>query len=66
MVVEKPTGEFGVNLDALGKTVLVVKLIGINVLSVASFNIFPGDWKQRRIVLGSFVNSADGTVNADV
>ena len=66
VVVEKPTGEFGVNLDAEGKAPLVLFLLGINILSVSSFNIFEGDWKQRRIVLESFSNSVVGLVNADV
>ena len=33
VVVEKPTGEFGVNLDAEGKAPLILFLLGLNILS---------------------------------
>ena len=43
VVVEKPTGEFGVNLDACGIASFTFFLIGAIVLPVASLVTSPGD-----------------------
>ena len=43
VVVEKPTGEFGVNLDAIAPESFVLDLSGVNVFPSFSSVASPGD-----------------------
>ena len=66
MVVEKPTGEFGVNLDAIGPVESVDDLLRVMTFPVSSCNTFPDDCNPRKVVFSVFVNLVFGGVNADV
>ena len=66
VVVEKPTGEFGVNLDACGRASLRVSLSGITTFPVSSFDTSPGELHVRRTVSGVFSNLCVGGVKSAV
>ena len=66
MVVEKPTGEFGVNLDASGPLEFMLFEVGITTFPVSSFDESLAELHVRRTVSGVFSNLCVGGVNAAV
>ena len=66
MVVEKPTGEFGVNLDAIGPVLLLFAEFLVIVFPVSSFNTLPAELQARSTVSDLFSNLAVGIEKLEV
>ena len=64
VVVEKPTGEFGVNLDATGPLELVLAANAFTLRPPKDASTFPGDCQQSNVVFEVGVSAVVGTVNA--
>ena len=66
VVVEKPTGEFGVFLEGVTDCWFNLSAATYNFYPVASWNKFPGDCRARRTVSEVFSNSLVGGVKSAV
>ena len=66
VVVEKPTGEFGVNLDATGPVLLVLDLTGVIIFSSSLCVTSLAELQIRSLVSDVFSNMFVGGVKSDV